>query len=122
VTTRPLIDPPTELIYVPYADTPAAKAATGLPSGSLRPHALPHGRVARRRKDVGREHRRDRPGAIVDTRTARTSRSPTRAKTDGTDDSTLAHIFIGAAIDTKGILYILFSLAHGPRQRRRTSS
>lgn len=115
VTTRPMIDPRhPNTIYVPYADTTAAHAASAAPTRTDSDltrfrMAVSHdgGKTWAANTDASGQ------GSIIDTENGKYFPVTNTSATDGTDDSTLAHIFIGAAIDTKGNLYILFSLRMG---------
>jgi hypothetical protein len=115
VTTRPMIDPHhPDWIYVPYADTRAAHAASALPTRT--DSDLTRFRMAVSR-DGGKTWAANTDptgqGSIVDTESGKYFPVTNTSATDGTNDSTLAHIFIGASIDKAGNLYILFSLRMG---------
>ncbi|MFL6239750.1 MAG: hypothetical protein ACJ735_09725 [Actinomycetes bacterium] len=115
VTTRPLIDPANpDLIYVPYADTTAEHAASAAPTRldsdlTRFKMAVSHdgGKHWAANTDATGQ------GSIIDTENSKYFPVTNTNALKGDDDSTLAHIFIGAAIDTKGGLYILFSLRLG---------
>jgi hypothetical protein len=115
VTTRPLIDPTDpKSIYVPYADTTAAHAASALPTRT--DSDLTRFRMAVSH-DGGQTWAPNTDatgtGSVIDTEDGTYFPVTNTSPNDGTDDSTLAHIFIGAAIDRAGNLYILFSLRLG---------
>jgi hypothetical protein len=115
VTTRPMIDPTNvKTIYVPYADTKAAHAASALPTRldsdlTRFRMAVSHdgGKTWAANTDPTGQ------GSIIDTESGKYFKVTNTSPVDGTNDSTLAHIFIGASIDTRGDLYILFSLRMG---------
>ena len=115
VTTRPLIDPTdTQSIYVPYADAPALHAASALPNRldsdlTRFRMAVSHdgGKTWSANTDASGH------GSVIDTESGKYFPVTNTNPISGVNDSTLAHIFIGAAIDTKGGLYILFSLRLG---------
>jgi hypothetical protein len=115
VTTRPMIDPTDpNSIYVPYADAPALHAALALPTRT--DSDLTRFRMAVSH-DGGKTWAANTDstgqGSIIDTESGKYFPVTNTNPLSGTDDSTLAHIFIGATMDTKGGLYILFSLRLG---------
>jgi hypothetical protein len=115
VTTRPVIDPTDpQSIYVPYADTTAAHAATALPTRldsdlTRFRMAVSHdgGKTWAANTDASGQ------GSVIDTEDGKYFPVTNTSPISGVNDSTLAHIFIGATIDTSGNLYILFSLRMG---------
>jgi hypothetical protein len=115
VTTRPMIDPnDPNTIYVPYADTVAAHAGTA--PANRGDNDLTRFRMAVSH-DGGKSWAANSDptgqGVAFDSEDGRYFPVTNTSATDGTNDSTIAHIFIGATIDTGGNLYILFSLRLG---------
>jgi hypothetical protein len=115
VTTRPLVDPTNpQTIYVPYADTVAAHAATA--PASRTDNDLTRFRMAVSHDGGTTWAANSDPtgqGVVFDSEDGRYFPVTNTSPVDGTNDSTIAHIFIGAAIDRGGNLYILFSLRLG---------
>ena len=115
VTTRPVIDPTDpQTIYVPYADAPAAHAATAL--ANRLDNDLTRFRMAVSH-DGGKTWAANTDttgqGVVFDSEDGKYFPVTNTSPTDGTADSTIAHIFIGTTIDSAGNLYILFSLRMG---------
>jgi len=115
VTTRPMIDPNDPLtIYVPYADTVAAHALSAPPNRT--DSDLTRFRMAVSR-DGGKTWAANTDptgqGVIFDSEDGKYFPITNTSPTDGTNDSTIAHIFIGSTVDTAGNIYILFSLRLG---------
>jgi hypothetical protein len=115
VTTRPVIDPnDPQTIYVPYADTVAAHAGTA-------PAARQDSDLTRFRMAVSHDggatwaanSDATGQGVVFDSEDGRYFPVTNTNPADGTLDSTIAHIFIGATVDTAGNLYILFSMRLG---------
>jgi hypothetical protein len=115
VTTRPMIDPTDpQTIYVPYADTVAAHALNSSPSRTDSDltrfrMAVSHDGGASWTANTDETGQ----GVIFDSEDGKYFPITNTDPVDGTLDSTIAHIFIGATIDTKGNLYILYSLRLG---------
>jgi hypothetical protein len=114
VTTRPMIDPhEPQTIYVPYADTHACDALTAPPN-------RPDSDLTRFRLAVSHDGGKTwaanadptGQGVVFDSEDGKYF-PITNTGCPGTDDSTIAHIFIGATVDSAGNLYILFSLRIG---------
>jgi len=115
VTTRPMIDPrDPNTIYVPYADTVAAHAGTASPART--DSDLTRFRMAVSH-DGGKTWAANTDetgqGVVFDSEDGKYFPVTNTSPNDGTMDSTIAHIFIGSAIDRAGNLYILFSLRLG---------
>jgi len=105
-TGRPLIDPTdTNRIYVPYLDNVATASATAPPTATDPDLTRVHMAVS---TDGGTTWSADTdPGGkpILDANAA--------FPYDGKNDNVLAHLFNTAAIDSRGNLYVLFSLRLG---------
>lgn len=105
-TGRPLIDPTnTSRIYVPYLDNTATSSATASPTASDPGLTRVHMAVSTDGGTTWSANTDPSGKPILDADAA--------FPYDGKSDNVLAHLFNTAAIDSKGNLYVLFSLRLG---------
>jgi len=108
VTTRAMVDPTDhQSIYMPYADAPASHSLTAAPNRG--DTDLTRVRMAVSHDGGVTWNANSDPtgqGSVVDADAGTYWPAPA----SGAEDNVLAHIFIAAGMDTKGGLYMLFSL------------